>query len=322
MNEAHSQTIPDSTLPSSDILFDEDLDYDALFNELGSFLDSLLAPRNYFTITAGLTQGYFNYFDKSSHRLAVKKSLVMSPTITYVSKHGPGISLGGSMVEDKDRLQFYQYSITPSFDFLQNREYAAGLSFTRYFTKDSLSFYTSPLQNEIGAYFLWRKSWIQPGLSASYAWGSEKEYKERLKFIQWLRARRLRLENPDPFLTVREKSITDFSVTASIRHSFYWLSVFSKRDNIKLNPVIAFTAGSQKFGFNQSHTTRLANYYLRNINLEKETKFQPLALTLYLRTEYSIGKFFLQPQLMVDYYFPATGNGFSCLAAINAGIFL
>jgi hypothetical protein len=42
-------------------------------------------------------------------------------------------------------------------------------------------------------------------------------------------------------------------------------------------------------------------------------------LTLYLRSEYTIGKFFIQPQLSLDYYFPSDGKHFTSLLTLTAG---
>ncbi|MEI9808075.1 MAG: hypothetical protein WDO16_09480 [Bacteroidota bacterium] len=180
-----------------------------------------------------------------------------------------------------------------------------------------MSFYVSPLQNEINGYFLWRKSWLQPGIAVNYGWGSRTEYKKRLLFIQRLRRRAL-------FVTTKEESITDLSLTASIKHNFYWRNIFSEKDYIKLTPQVSFSGGTQKFGFNQSTgtygITRLNILYNNGgVNLDDELKFQPLSLTLYLRSEYSVGKFFIQPQLLFDYYFPAEDKNFTTLFSVNAG---
>jgi hypothetical protein len=54
--------------------------------------------------------------------------------------------------------------------------------------------------------------------------------------------------------------------------------------------------------------------------LDDKTYFQPLSLTMFLRTEYSIKKFFIQPQVALDYYFPAKTNNFSVLFSLNMGL--
>ena len=60
--------------------------------------------------------------------------------------------------------------------------------------------------------------------------------------------------------------------------------------------------------FNQYSTTLDSKFY-----------YQPLSLSFYLRPEYSIGKFYIQPQLILDYYFPASDKQFSSFFSLNTG---
>jgi hypothetical protein len=226
-------------------------------------------------------------------------------------------------------LNLYQYSVTPSFDFIQNKNWIGGFSYTRYFTKDSLPFYTTPLQNEVNGYFIYRKSWLQTGLSAQYGWGSRTDLEKRKKFIRIKRIRRLRrLGILVTTTTVTDENIADFSVTGSVRHNFYWLHLFSQKDYLRLTPVLCFSAGTQQYGFNQqtgtvAFTARNTGGTLLssgNANLDDKMKFQPLSLTLSLKPEYSIGKFFIQPQVILDYYFPDASKQLIFLYSINAGL--
>jgi hypothetical protein len=232
--------------------------------------------------------------------------------------------LSGSLVNDGDRRRVYQYAITPSFDFIQSRKAIGGFAYTRYVTKDSLTFYTSPLQKEVSGYFLWRKAWLQPGLTATYGWGSRTDLQKRVRYIQLLNRRRL---GAIITTTNTEESIADFSLTTSLRHTFYWTDLSGKNDYIKFTPMLAFASGTQQYGFNQTTGTYAVTarnsgdvkYNTGNVNLDDKLKFQPLSLTLYLRPEYTIGKFFLQPQLILDYYFPGTENNLTTLFSINTG---
>jgi hypothetical protein len=112
-----------------------------------------------------------------------------------------------------------------------------------------------------------------------------------------------------------------------VRHDFYWLDIFATTDHIRFTPQITFASGTQKFGFNQSSNTYATNlrtgssvlFNSENIFLDDNLKFQPLSLSLYLRSEYSIGKFFIQPQLVLDYYFPATEKNFTSLFSLTTG---
>ncbi|MFC0772713.1 hypothetical protein [Terrimonas alba] len=319
-----SQVTPKDTIPAvtDDLLaMDTTMDYDDLMSELDVFLDSLLAPRSYFLISASAGSGYFNY-PKTNTKIESKRRSVYTPTIGYYHKSGPGITLSGNIINDQQQLDFYQFSVAPSFDLIQNQNWIAGVSYVHYFTKDSLPFYTSPLKNEVNAYFLWRKSWLQPGITASYGWGSKTGYEERIRYIRLLRLRKRGSILIDQQTT---EEIADFSLSATLRHSFYWMHVLSEKGYAKFTPQFVFSAGTQKFGFNRTTSayavnTRLASYLLYNsgdVTIDNKLDFQPLSLSLYLRPEYNIGKFFIQPQVILDYYFPA--EKFSTLFSLGTG---
>ena len=303
---------------------DTSLDYDALFRDFDSFMDSLLTPRSYSLAGLSVGKGYYNYSSKTDYTISTTQKLNYSPTLGYFHKGGLGISGTGYIVNDGENLNFYQAAITPSYDFLKNRSIATGISYTRYLTRDSLPFYTTPLQNELYGYFMYRKSWFKPSVAVSYGWGSRSDYMEREELIQDLRLRRRGFTYINT-----EETVSDFSVMTSIRHDFYWLEVFSTRDHIRITPQLAFTSGTQKFGFNQSSNTYATTirtgsnvlFNTDNVYLDDQIDFQPLSLTMYLRGEYSLGKFFFQPQLVLDYYFPADTKNFNGLFTLNAGFF-
>jgi hypothetical protein len=318
------QTSSDSAIAQSNLNnIDTTLDYESLFQDLDAFMDSILSPHSYFLGSLSVGKGYFNFERKGSAVLETSKKLTYSPTLGYYDKGGLGLTAVGYIVNDKTNMNFYQFSIAPSFDYLHNKDLATGISYTKYFTRDSLPFYTSPLENELYAYFTYRKWWMRPTISASYGWGSRSDYDKREELIQSLRLR------PRGFTYVNTtESVTDFTVMASVRHDFYWLDVFTYNDHIRFTPQLTFTSGTQKFGFNQSsntYATTIRNgsnvlYGTENVFLDNQLDFQPLSLTLYLRGEYSIGKFFIQPQFLMDYYFPSSGNNFNVLFSINAGV--
>jgi len=334
---AWSQVNPTDTTPSSvaDTLVkvtdtsgrDDDMDIDELLNDFDLFLDSMLTPRSCVLLNLSMTQGYFSFTNKNNVLIKEARKSIWSPTFGYYDKGGLGITLASYAIYDSGTRYVYQGSLTPSYDYLQNRKLATGISFTRYFTRNSLPFYTSPLQNELTGYFLWRKSWLQPGIAANYGWGSRTEFKKREITYRKLVATAandgtIRILDTISILTKNRESIIDFSLMFSLRHDFYWLEIFSKKDHIRFSPLLAVCAGTQKFGFNQSNTAfgnlRAATYYTsRSVSLQQ--KFQLLSSTLYLRGEYFFGKFFIQPQVLFDYYFPGENSNITTLFSINAG---
>jgi hypothetical protein len=298
-------------------------DYDLLFQDMEAFLDSISSPHSYFIGSLALGKGFFNFTNKSDLFLETTEKLTYTPMLGYFHKGGLSFTGTGNVVAENDKLNFYQFSLSPGYDYLNNKDLATGITYTRFFTKDSLPFYTTPLQNEIYTYFTYRKWWIKPTLAMSYGWGSRTEYLEREEQIQDLRLRRRGMVRINS-----KESITDFSIISSLRHDFYWLGAFSYKDHLRLTPQLSFISGTQKFGFNQSANTYAtvirtgANvlYNSENIYLDDQLKFQPLSLTFFLRGEYSIGKFFIQPQLVLDYYFPATEKNFSSFFSFNLGV--
>jgi len=317
----------DSTISPTDLtsVIDTTLDYETLFSDFEMFMDSLLQPRSYLMGSISAAKGYYNFEGKGTSTISAVQKLTYNPAVSYFHKTGLGLTTTGYLVDDDVNLNFFQFSITPSFDYIQNRNFVTGFSFTRFFTRDSLPFYTTPLQNELYLYFSYRKSWIKPTLAASYGWGSRTDYKKRYSLIQDLRLRR----NGFTYINTTE-SVSDFSLVTSVRHDFYWLDIFTSKDHVRFTPQVSFTSGTQKFGFNQSSNTyatvlRTGNNVLfntDNIYLDDKIHFQPLSLSLFLRGEYSIGKFFIQPVWMLDYYFPAPSEKLSSLFTISAGMIL
>ena len=126
------------------------------------------------------------------------------------------------------------------------------------------------------------------------------------------------------------ENVSDLSVALSVKHDFYWLNVLLDKDYFRFSPQISLISGTQRFGFNQVSN---ANYFnsksglsvLQNteeLNLSESSKFKPLSLSARLRTEFSTGKFFFQPQILLDYYFPAEEKNFTTGFAITTGFIL
>lgn len=299
--------------------------YDDLFNELESFLDSITAPRSFANISLGINNGYFNYQSQSSIESSSK--LVYTPSLGYYHKSGFGIGATGSAIADGFKnINLFQIAATASYDYMQSSQFLTGVAYTQFFTKDSLDFYTSPLTSEASGYFLYRNSWLKPSIAVNYAWGSRTHVEERQEKIKLLRGKPL---NSTTIIETTE-NVSDLSVALSVKHDFYWLNVLLDKDYFRFSPQISLISGTQRFGFNQVSN---ANYFnsksgisvLQNteeLNLSESSKFKPLSLSARLRTEFSTGKFFFQPQILLDYYFPAEEKNFTTGFAITTGFIL
>jgi hypothetical protein len=298
-------------------------DYDMLFNELDALLDSVSAPRNFTLFNIGIGNSYFNYEEKAGTSLSSEKRITFTPSLAYFSKAGWGVSGTAVIVNDGMNYNPYQFYLTGSYDYLKSNQFITGIALTHFFTKDSLPFYTSPLKNEVYVYFASKKLWIKPSVAFSYGWGSRSDYNEREDQITELR---LGLKG---FTRINTKeSVNDLNLHTSVRHDFYWLDVLGKHDYIRFTPQLVFTSGTQKFGFNQTTSSyatvpRTGTNVLYNsdeVFLDDQLYFQPLSFSTYLKTEYSKGKFFIQPQLILDYYFPAAEKKFTTAFIMNAGV--
>jgi hypothetical protein len=298
-------------------------DYDALFNELDALLDSLTKPRSFFLVDIGMTTGYFSYESKTSYLLETQRRNIYTPSIAYLSKTGLGISATAAVIHDVEHMNPYQVYVTGSYDYLKSMKFITGIAFSRFFTKRDLNFYTSPLRNEVYAYFTWKKSWLKPSAAFSYGWGNRSDYKEQEDYIYSMQL------GMNGFTRINtEEHIRDFNIHASVRHDFYWWNILGKTDYIRVTPQFVFTAGTQQFGFNQTSNTYAtiprtgANvlFVSERVFLDNQLVFQPLSLTANLKAEYSKGKFFIQPMLMFDYYFPAPEKNLNTAFLLNAGV--
>lgn len=313
----HAQKETDPLLSDTTIL-----DYDEIFSELDQLLDSINKPRSFSLANVTVGSNYFSYVNKEGTTATSKRQFTYSPSVGFFGKSGLGLSAGASLVNDGTSFAPYQYSVTGSYDFMKVKTVLTGISLTRFFTRKDLPFYTSPLQNELYAYFTMRKLWFKPSVAASYGWGSRESYEQRETVIKGLLLSRRGYTQINT-----TENLMDFSVMASVRHDFYFLKPFSQHDYFRITPQLAFTGGTQQFGFNQTantYTTRLVTgrsvlHNTQNSSLDNNLVFQPLSLTGFLKTEYARGKFFLQPQLICDYYFPASEKNFSTTFLISAG---
>ncbi|MGZ8517657.1 MAG: hypothetical protein ACXWWD_09920 [Chitinophagaceae bacterium] len=296
-------------------------DFDELFSELDALLDSLIAPRSFTMFNVNIGQSFLTYQGKSESATQTKRQLSYSPSVGYFDKTGFGLGIGASLVNDGTGMNPYQFSITGSYDFQQSRSFITGVSLTHYVSQADLPFYTSPLQNEVYGYFTYRKLWLKPSVGVSYGWGSRDDFEEREQQIQEINLTR------NGFTRINtQESVIDFNIATSVRHDFYFLNSLSS-DYIRITPQISFVSGTQQFGFNQTSNTyatvrrtgRNILYNTENVALDDQLYFQPVSLSTFLKAEYAKGKFYLQPQFILDYYFPASSNNFSTAFVINAG---
>ena len=126
-------------------------------------------------------------------------------------------------------------------------------------------------------------------------------------------------------IITNEETVTDLSLTVSLRKDFNWYDVLSTDDNVSLTPVILLNSGTQNYGFNTSYTYTLPtairiNATPSNSKVSEQTEFAPQSLSLVLRTAYLKGKFMIQPQVLFDYYLPQAEDKFNTVFAVTASV--
>jgi len=290
---------------------------DSLLKDFDLYLDSLVGRKSFFTVNTAIGTGFFSFNDKNTVTVNTEKKLIFSPSVGYYHKSGLGISAAGYALLNNG-IKFYQYSVSPSFDLIK-KKFSTGIAYTRYQTKDSLDFYTTPIQNEVFAYFSYKKWWVRPTLSLSYGWGSKEE--SELRQAPW----RLRLLR-NQYYVKNVTSIRDFSATISVRKDIDWYNVLHKADNITLTPIAMLNAGTQNYGFNTSYSYNFspvrANSLPSNKEISDNTQFALQSASFALRGSYIKGRFLLQSQVLFDYFLQDLddANKLSTVYSITAGI--
>jgi hypothetical protein len=296
-------------------------DYDEIFSELDKLIDSLSTPRSFTLVNVAFGQSSLS-FESKNNLAETKRRFTYSPSVGYYDKAGYGVGVGASVVNDGTGLNPYQFSISGSYDFQKIKTFLTGISLTHYITKNNLPFYISPLRNEAFAYFTLRKLWFKPYVGFGYGWGTRANFEQVEEQIQNINLTQRGFTR----INTAEK-IIDINLLTSVRHDFYFLGVLSS-DYIRLTPQLSFASGSQQFGFNQTSYTyttvrRTGNnvlYNTENLTFDNSLYFQPIALTGFIKAEYAKGKFFIQPQVLFDYYFPAKADNFTVGFLVNTGL--
>ena len=123
--------------------------------------------------------------------------------------------------------------------------------------------------------------------------------------------------------------ISSYSIAGSVEHSFMFFNLFSIKDGIIITPQLSLISGINTYDV--SHTSSLANFStytkqrLRRIrhfqSQSNNEQYQLQSVGLDLDVNYSIGKFYFEPDLYLNYYLPDTNDErFTQIFNFNIGI--
>lgn len=307
-----SSRLPTDSLPSSDSL----IIAESFLKDFRALIDSLELNTSFFMANVSVGNRLFSLRNNNFNAQQITTNRIsVTPFVNYFHKSGLSIGAATFITSDSGKIQFYQYAISPGFDYMKGKHVTYGISYTRYLTKNDVSFYTTPFKNEFFGYITTKKGWIRPGLSAGWANG---QYKEILQFdTVILGIRRMIVDTTDI-------KLQDFSLVGSVSHFFEWDDVFTSRDNITIAPQLSLAAGSQRYDTDtkgklllgkKGRISRRYNYSsVENTGL----RFQAVSFSLY--ATYFISNFSFTPMYFVSYYIPESENKISHIFSVTAGI--
>ena len=267
-------------------------------------------------LSIGIGNGSFSSHNLAANATGVTNQLIFTPALFYHHKSGFGIGISPFITKDSSKMAVYQTGITASYDY-EGEEVNTGISYTRYLTDTKKYNSFSLYQNDIFAYIKKASGIIQPGISIGYANGNYKD----ISLVTF---------TPQPPLPPIPRLVRDstnnkasyFSLSASAEHDFSFYTLFDKNDELDVVPSFFVNAGSDKN--TTTHTNRLYDRIRALSNRKKVTennKFQLQSVGFSLDLTYTIGKFYFQPNIYLDYYLPSTtATRVSSIFSIVAGI--
>jgi len=259
-------------------------------------------PVSFVTIDFTLGNRLYSVRNRGLNAKQAEVSLMIyTPTIGYFHKSGFNFTAGANFLNDPAKgFINSQSSLSGGYDLTGNKNFAAGISYTHYFVKDSYAGYASPVQNDLYASFSYKKSWINPGVAFGYSTGYYNSVKRSDTAINNIRRR---LYDSATF------NLKAFSAIATISHQFTWYALFGKEDGLVFTPSFVINFGSSNTNISHNtNATNLLNFLNKRGKLPKllTTSFQAESAGISINLVYSTGKFSFEPQWYIDYYLPNT----------------
>ncbi|MEO6453662.1 MAG: hypothetical protein ABIN97_06325 [Ginsengibacter sp.] len=288
-----------------------------------SMLNLLGEPSSYLKVNLNIGNKLFSINNNALNAMDQNKRLIFTPSIEYFNKSGFGISVAGYVINNNNKTAFYQYAITPSYDYVSGKKIEAGISFTKFFVKDKYSTVSSPIQNDLYIYTNLKKTWLKPGIAFGYSGGTYNEinFTDTTVFQQ---NRMIRIQFTD---TVNTR-INAVSLIATVSHTFSEYGIIKSNDALSFTPQLLLNMGSSKYvvshktssmlyrPYTKTTTTRIRNFQEKSVS--PALKIESLGLSL--DATYRIGKLIFEPQLYLDYYLPSTTEKrFSQVFCFNVG---
>ena len=281
-----------------------------------SYLDSLSHPKSFVSASVGIGNRSFSLKNNAlNSQESTTRQLSLTPSLGYYHKSGLGLTATAYAAQLNSRFLFYQYALTPSYDYI-NPTFSAGLSYTRYFGKDTSALTTSPYDHDLYAYLSFKRHNWRYGLAAGYAAGSFNDkltyadsllrFNTVLQKYQWVHYNK----------TVESYNhLKDFSLSASVRRDFHWDHIFDKDDDLSLNLTAYLMAGSSHINtdthidFSKKHLA--LGKFKRSYQNADGNAFQIQSTAFSAGLYYAIGNINIMPTWFIDYYFQESTQKFT-----------
>ncbi len=293
-------------------------------DEFLKMLDKMDDVQSYFRINVGIGNRLSGGNNKAVQNLGSQKELVFTPSAGYFHKSGLSLSFAGFLLKQNSSLSVYQYALSPSYSYSKSKSVNTLVSYVHYFKESRYNASASPFDDQIYANLIFKKLYIKPGISVSYASG---KYKEIINIDTTV----IILNRPTliKYTDTAATNISSFTLSASIEHDFSFYTIFSKKDGLRFTPQLSLIAGINDYSVTHNSSTQLYFLYTKR-QLKKLRRFQSSAgngnfeiqsLGLDLDLNYSFGKFYIEPEVYLDYYLPKTDDKpFTQVYNFNIGI--
>ncbi|HVX00001.1 MAG TPA: hypothetical protein VHA52_06170, partial [Candidatus Babeliaceae bacterium] len=275
-------------------------------------INKITTPKSFFRVNIGAGNNLFSDQNEYLESFQGNTPFIMTPSIEYNHKSGFGINATGYLYNQNNTTNFYQLTLSPTYSYKKGKVADIVASYTHYFEQDAYTSVASPVQDELYAGVLFKKPWLTPGLSSGYAWGSYREI-VKIDTAVTLLGTRYNVHYIDSIYT----RLQSFSISASVEHSFGFYNLLSVKDGMLITPRLLLSGGVNSYTI--SHTSGIQNFLaftklkLKRIRhfLSQENnsgKFELQSAGFDLDVNYTIGKFYLEPEAYMDYYLPETND--------------
>jgi hypothetical protein len=244
--------------------------------------------KSYFDFNISFSNQFLSLNNNNVNAGQLKSKFVLIPTFAYHNKSGLGIELSDFLTSDSGNFKGYQYAISPFFK-TSGKSFDCLLSYTRYLPGRSSNASNNPFQNDFFANVKYVKKWLKPNFSIGITSG---KFDDTINLAGTVRNVKIK--------------ISDFSLSPSVEHDFYFYNVFSKKDELSLTPTLLVVAGSQQLktlGSKRLASRPRIKALLKN-RFESNTGFALQSIASSINLVYQINKFYFNPNLYIDYYLP------------------